>query len=683
LSVGVLAGTTLLSVEAVAAPITFTDIAQNPATGTTYRRQKSTTDATFDAIKLKPFMSLLEFNSAPEKSRGAPGVALLDYDNDGDLDIYAPNGPGRANSLYQNQFAQTGHLTFVDVAVAAGVDATDMDSTGVCFGDIDNDGDEDLLVLGRMEPDRLFKNNGNGTFTNISAAAGVGGGARGHTSCSMGDVNGDGLLDIFVSNTYDWSSKYAIYTNLFGYNHPNELYLNGPGNVFTDASASSGIQTLLNVPPGNATISWGAALVDYDQDGFVDILHSDDQGALPTSGFAGVDRGLIQVHHNDGTGHFSNRTGTIPAFARHASAWMGFSFGDVNSDGLMDIFSPSVGDYMVQQFGISVPPGFFSSTLFVGAPGGQFNDTSALGGAPPPLSVTPFGWGNAMFDYDNNGTTDIAFYGGLDAVPFVTADNPGVILTNDGAGHMTWDAAATASTADYVRRNIVEGMAVGDLNGDGFGDIVWISSQFMAANTIPTVLFNQKWGSAFDSQAYFLPTFTHIGPLEWEWTGVQPTDGYLGVQVNSASNGNHWVKVKVKGTKGLTSGGKNNRDGIGAIVKFTPQDGKTVMSPVLGGSSYASEHSLTQGFGLGSKTEGTVDVFWPGGVHNRLYHVMSSETVTIPEIPCDFAKTWSSKGAYLACVNMSVAQLVANGTINGGQSARLILSAVQAYNDSH
>ena len=111
-----------------------------------------------------------------------------------------------------------------------------------------------------------------------------------------------------------------------------------------------------------------------------------------------------------------------------------------------------------------------------------------------------------------------------------------------------------------------------------------------------------------------------------------------------------------------------NRDGIGAIVKFTPKNGKQVLSPVLGGSSYASEHSLVQGFGLGSKDEGQADVLWPGGVHSRLYHVQASEQVTIPEIPCDFVKSWPSKKAYTTCVDDALGQLRANGTINHSDS---------------
>src|SRR5262249_32041070 len=156
-------------------------------------------------------------------------VAVFDYDKDGDLDIFVTNGPGRAPSLYRNSFAQNGHVTFTDVAAAAGLGASDQDGMGVCYGDIDNDGDEDLLVLGRMEPSRLYRNEGNGTFTNITSTAGVGGGARSHTSCSMGDVNGDGLLDIFVGDAYDWSQKFAIYSNTFGYGQPNELYINNGG----------------------------------------------------------------------------------------------------------------------------------------------------------------------------------------------------------------------------------------------------------------------------------------------------------------------------------------------------------------------------------------------------------------------------------------------------------------------
>src|SRR5688572_14995197 len=240
--------------------VTYTDAAGDPATGIGYRRAPSVTKVIFDTVKALPFLSRLELNRVPDKSEGAPGVALIDFDMDGDDDIYATNGPGRDNSLYKNMWLETGSLTFTDVAAAAGVAANSQDSTGVCYGDVDNDGDPDLLVLGRMEPSRFFRNEANGTFTDISTSAGVALEARGHTSCAMGDVDGDGLLDIFIANTYDWVNRAAIYTQSFAFNHANQLYLNRGGNLFEEVTGLAGLMELFNVPAGNGTISWATAM---------------------------------------------------------------------------------------------------------------------------------------------------------------------------------------------------------------------------------------------------------------------------------------------------------------------------------------------------------------------------------------------------------------------------------------
>jgi len=123
-----------------------------------------------------------------------------------------------------------------------------MDATGVCFGDIDNDGFPDLLVLGRNEPNRLFHNQGNGTFVDITAQSGVGGGNLGHTSCAMGDINGDGLLDIVVANTFDWSTGRPIYVDPFAGIQHSQVYRNLGGNRFADVSIESGIQNLALLP---------------------------------------------------------------------------------------------------------------------------------------------------------------------------------------------------------------------------------------------------------------------------------------------------------------------------------------------------------------------------------------------------------------------------------------------------
>ena len=667
-----------------AAPVTFTDIANNGGAGIAYRRTRSNADALFDAIKLRPFYALPDMAATPLKSRGAPGVAVIDYDGDGDLDLYVTNGPGTANSLYQSQLKQGGGANFVDVAAAAGVAAASQDSTGTCFGDIDNDGDPDLLVLGMMESNRLFRNEGNGTFTDITPASGLGGGALGHVSCSMGDVNGDGLLEVAIANAFDLSRQDAIFTDAFAFNHPNQLFLNQGGNVFADVSDTSGIRALYGVPQGNATITWAVALVDYDRDGDLDLIHADDQAAIPPGAFAGVDRGRLHILRNDGTGQFLDVTelafpsppGVFPPLQPPSAQWMGLSFGDLNDDGNIDLFASSTGDYLAQQFGIPIPNGISSSRWFLGIGNGAFGQIDM---SKHPFKSTPFGWGNSMSDFDNDGDTDIAYFGGMDVGPFVQADNPGVMLLNDGAANLTFDAAAFASSRDKTLRSEVQGVGVGDLNDDGFPDVVHVASAY-TPTTIPLVKMVQQWGGPFDATAYHAPTFFPTGPFEAEWAGRNLEDGYMAVQLNS-TNGNRWAKVRLKGTRGLTTLGKSNRDGIGAIVQFTPRNGKTVMYPVLGGSSYASQHALEQTFGLGSQSRGMLEIAWPGGAKNRVYDVLQGERLVVPEIPCDARGSWPSRNAYRACVDTALTELVGNGTINSAYRSRLRQSAYRAYDD--
>jgi enediyne biosynthesis protein E4 len=651
--------------------ITYTNIALNPGSGIDFRRAPSPAlQAVYDSIKIKPFMSFAELYAAPLWPHGSPGVAILDYDNDGDEDVFVTNGPGRPNSLYRNQ----GAGTFTDVGVAAGVGAVDMDATGVCYGDLDNDGDEDLLVLGRMEPNRLFRNNGNGTFTQL-LDSGLSDTIKGHSGCTMGDIDNDGLLDVFVANSFDWLNREAVYSDLYSFNHPNELYLNQGGNHFLNVSATSGVLALYNFPAGEGSITWAQAMVDLDQDGDADIIHGDDNGGLPPSGFAGVDRGYVQLFENDGAGHFTNVTGQSGSTTR-SSAWMGISFGDLNCDGHMDFFMSSAGDYFFPQFGIATPPNLDSSRwmLALSDGSGGYVDTNLAN-----IGVTNFGWGTGIADYDNDGDSDIIYYGSLDTTPVFWSDNPGTVLSNqDCSATFDWDRAATAATAERTLRQEVKAVALGDLNADGFVDIVTASGQYVPEQ-IPLVEANTKWGGAFDSAAFYLPTFTPIGPFEWEWTGVDSEDGFLDVKLSSAGNGNKWVKIRTKGTKGLTTHGRVNRDGIGAIVRFTPKSGKTSMTPVLGGSSHLSQHSLVQGFGLGIQTSGTVEIFWPGGVRNRLYNVLAGERLTLPEIPCSFSGSWPSRTAYTMCVDTALNQLVANGTITGSFRSRLRKSAIDAF----
>ena len=657
--------------------ITFRDIAKDPGSGLTYARGESPRDALFDALKAQPVLLFSEAPLVPMKTHGAPGAVIFDYDNDGDQDIYVTNGPGVANSLYSNQLAESGVLSFIDVAADAGVSAVDLDGTGACFGDIDNDGDEDLYVLGTSMPNRLFENRGEGEFVEITSSSATGGGDLNPSGCSMGDVNGDGLLDIAVANTWSsWNDRIEIF-NAFGDIEHNQLFVNNGGNVFVDKSEESGIRNLSGFPDelqGSAGITWAIAMVDYDQDGDTDIIMVDDQGEVLDPAHGGFDRGMIHLMQNDGTGKFTDVN--VQANLNRVGAWMSLSFGDLDSDGNMDIFVTNLGDYMFTLVPRPFPYelGSFASRWFLGQDDGSFIDPGV--GA---LAATPFGWGGVMADYDNDGDTDIIYHGGLDVGPFVEASNPGVVLQNDGRAGFRYDLNALSGSTNHSRRN-VQGVAGGDLNNDGYVDIVSVSS-FDMPEPMPLIPYGVDYGSANDASAFFFPSFRPVSETEFVWNGMEPVDGSLSVEISSAGNGNNWASVSLMGTVGMTTGGKANRDGIGAVVSFTPRGGDTVMRPVLGGASYASQDSLTVNLGLGKVRRGMVEVLWPGGVRNRFYGLHASEQVTLPEIPCSYDADWESRREYRHCVSGALKDLSRAGKLQPKFRKRLMNSAMRAFRD--
>ncbi|NJL29497.1 MAG: hypothetical protein HC897_17230 [Thermoanaerobaculia bacterium] len=156
---------------------------------------------------------------------------------------------------------------------------------------------------------------------------------------------------------------------------------------------------------------------------------------------------------------------------------------------------------------------------------------------------------------------------------------------------------------------------------------------------------------------------------------MQIGPGTLAVEVSSADNGNGWAEIKLRGSVGTLSNGKVNRDGIGAVAYFTPEDGKTAIRPIIGGSSYASQDSLAANFGMGAATSGTVEILWPGGVRNRLVDVEPGEKILFPEIPCDFASQGEDRAGYTQCVTSSLDELVAAGVIGQQERARFIKGA--------
>jgi len=167
------------------------------------------------------------------------------------------------------------------------------------------------------------------------------------------------------------------------------------------------------------------------------------------------------------------------------------------------------------------------------------------------------------------------------------------------------------------------------------------------------------------------------------WTGALLEQGTLSVEINSADNGNRWVAVNVMGSKEIVSNAKVNRDGIGAIVSFKPRHGNTVMQPILGGSSYASQNSLTAHFGLGHAQKGTIEILWPSDVRNRLYTVRHGEQTTFPEIPCSYDAKWRSTRAYLRCVKKALFELMKEDIITYRDARRFMKSAYRAYHQTN
>ncbi|GAB4194907.1 MAG: hypothetical protein Tsb002_26870 [Wenzhouxiangellaceae bacterium] len=656
----------------------FTDITSSA--GIDYRRTESPRDAILDVFKQPgAVITMNDVPLTPGQSRGNPGVAIFDYDRDGDLDIYATNGPGTDNSLYVNQLSETGALSFIDAGASAGVGATAQDSNGVCYGDIDNDGDQDLYVLGASEPNRLFENLGNGSFRDITVASQTGGGERNSITCSFGDVNGDGLLDLAVANLYDnFDNRLAL--TVPGFEHLKEhnfLFVNQGGNTFADRSAEAGIESFRGG-------SWALVMVDYDQDGDIDIVVADDQGTRLPEEVGGENFGYVRVLRNDGSGNFDDVTEIVGTDI--VGDWMGLTFGDLNSDGNLDLFITNIGDYLATAFapatGLPNATNQWSSRWFLGQDNGTFIDPG-IG----ELGATPFGWSVSMIDYDNDNDLDIVYHGGADMGLLVDGTNPGALLVNDGDGHFVRDADAFSLSRDHQRRN-VQGMATGDLNRDGFVDIVSVSSMDWPTDypVAPIVNPAAMLGGQFDDAAGMWPTFLPMDPANpfagFDWSGWEPADGTMSVEINSG-NRNESVQVTLLGTVGLTDDAVVNRDAIGAVVTFTPSRRNPVTKPVISGGSHASADSLELTFGMGNRRHGTLDILWPGGVRNRLYHVREGERIVFPEIPCSYSDAGTvSYLSYVACVRNSLRDLTDQSVVSRSQSVRYFVSAIRAFHDA-
>ena len=686
----------------------FTDIAVPGTALGAYRRAPSPEHEIRVRNRQRGQIAFSDLVEEPVFSHGIPGVVTFDYDRDDDLDFFVSNGPGRANSLFQNQLSQTGQTQFVDVGTAAGVGLTSMNADGACAGDIDNDGYMDLYVTGNREPNHLLKNRGDGTFADITASAGdAGAGNYLHASCTMADFDGDGLLDIAIANTFDVVKAYAIFAVPYRLNHPNQLLKNVNGHRFTDVSVSSGFHAIEvhDIPPGDrapfADITWSLTSIDYDQDGDIDLITAGDQAAIAHKKYGGWDRGLLRVYNNNGAGVFDDVTFDVGT--AEPGQWMGFSFGDYNFDGNIDLFATNGGDYFKTPLPVPHQQGDSSSRWFLQRSDGTFVDprrssvNDPKGNAADPslggLEATPWGWSTSSFDYDNDGVTDILYHGALDGMGAVSADNEGALLRNKGPQALRdgffpsfeYDDTFTRSGANHRARTVI-GMATGDLNRDGFVDVVTTAQSLKVGYFVRyadlTPITSPEYGSPFDN-AVQLPIYIadRQNPHILRATGNSTAEGNLSVEVNGG-NGNKSAAISTLGTVGLTAGGKVNRDGIGAVVHFTPQHGLTQIRPVSAGSAFASQDALEGVFGMGKSNVGTVEILWPGGTRNRLYDVRAGERLTLPEIPCSYTDTNTTLNNYKNCVTRALDDLTNAGHVSPQLAHRLFASAIRAFNDN-
>ena len=427
-------------------------------------------DGWFQDVTVASGVSFLH-DAAPTDKRYLPeivgaGVAMLDYDSDGDLDLYFVQGgggvaagtPRRGNELWHNDIVETGALRFRDVSAAAGI-ADGGYGMGAVAADLDNDGDVDLLVtnLGR---DTLYRNNGDGTFTDVTEQAGLTQVAW-SASATVSDYDGDGWLDVFVTHYVDAPVVgHKRCTNSFDavdYCSPtayegtaDTLWHNEGGLVFTDASDRAGLS-------GARGAGLGVLASDFDQDGAVDFFVANDQSAN-------------FLWRNLGDGRFEE-SGLLSGSAYNAhgmaEASMGVTAGDFDGDGDDDLFMTHLNAQ--------------TNTLYVNDGAGGFRDATdevRLGSA----SLVYTGFGARWFDADNDGDLDIFTANGaviaeknqMGRSPFPYAQrNQLFVLSEDGRYEEIRPPAGSALDAVAVSR----GAAFGDLDNDGDTDVVVSNAQ--------------------------------------------------------------------------------------------------------------------------------------------------------------------------------------------------------------
>jgi hypothetical protein len=508
------------------------------------------------------------------------GVAIFDYDNDGWPDIFIVNGtsldtplPGKAptSHLYHNNHDGT----FTNVTQKAGLTHTGW-GQGVCVGDYDSDGWEDLYVT-YYGKNVLYHNNRDGTFSEVSEKAGVAGSGKSWgNGCAFVDYDRDGHLDLMVANYVDFDLATApapgerascVWKGAPVMCGPrglpaskNILYHNRGDGTFEDVSAKS------HVDQADGHYSLSVSTLDYDDDGWPDI-------------FVACDSTASILYHNNRDGTFTDVAITAGAAFNEdgrAQAGMGSTIADYNGDGRLDIFKTNFSDD--------------TATLYRNNGNGTFDDVTYPAGLG--LNTKYLGWGAMFFDFDNDGWPDILLVNGH-VYPEVdsqhlgsTFQEPRVLYRNNGNGTFA-DISADAGPG-ITKVNSSRGLAIGDLWNDGR-----LSAVISNMNAPPSLL------------------------------------------VNDVRNANHWITFRLVGAPislALQLGvHRSSRDAIGA--RLTMKAGSRLfVDEVRSGSSYDSNNDMRVHFGLGSATKlDSVEVRWPGGLVEQFDKLAVDKINTLKE----------------------------------------------------
>lgn len=481
------------------------------------------------------------------------GAAIFDYDNDGWPDIFLVNGSRLADSPSGDSQPPSNHLfhnnrdgTFTDVTARAGLVSSGW-GQGVCVGDYDNDGYEDIYVTSYGK-NHLYHNQGDGTFKEVGDQSGVAGsGKEWGTGCAFVDYDRDGKLDLMVSNYVEFQQKetpgpgqamYCIWKGLPVFcgprglpSAPNLLYHNLGNGKFQDVSQSSGIQKT------TGHYCFSVSTLDYDDDGWPDI-------------YIACDSTPAILYRNNRNGTFTDTAADAGvAFNEDGreQAGMGTTVADYDGDGRLDIFKTNFSDD--------------TSTLYRNNGDGTFSDRTYESGLG--VNRQYLGWGTMFMDIDNDGWPDLLLVNGH--------VYPGIDRSNAGSSYQE---------PRLVYRNLANGKFADISRDSGPGITVPASSRGLAIGDL--------WND---------------GRLEAVVNNMNQQPMLL---VNVAKNSNHWLGVRLVGTR-------SNRDGINARVTVVA-GGRKWVDEVRSGSSFDSSNDLRLHFGLGQLTQvDRIEVRWPAG----------------------------------------------------------------------